>query len=60
MESIWIGTIGNGLFLYDGEIQPENTAEVTLFSYSHDITVKLDKSVVKRRIIARKNDASIK
>jgi hypothetical protein len=59
MEPFWIGTVGNSLFLFDREIQPEDTAAVTLFSYSYDMPVKLDKAVVKRYITTCKDEAGI-
>lgn len=50
MDDYWVGSIGEALFVFDKDIQPSIAGEVTLFSYSHDRPVKLDKNVVRPRI----------
>ena len=50
MEKYWIGSIGRAFFVFDPDIQTSVDDDVTLFSYSHDRPVKLNKSIVKLRI----------
>ncbi|MCI0558628.1 MAG: hypothetical protein MN733_09045, partial [Nitrososphaera sp.] len=46
----WIGKVGQALFVYDPEIQSGEEDTVTLFSYSFDQPVKLNKNSVKQQI----------
>jgi hypothetical protein len=50
VSDYWVGEIGSALFVYDEDIQPLEESTVTLFCYSFDELVKLDKMVVKERI----------
>ena len=50
MDKYWIGKVGNAFFIYDTEIQSGEIETVTLFSYSFDQPVKLDKNLVRQRI----------
>ena len=50
MSEYWVGKIGRALFVYDESIQPSESDTVTLFSYSFDEPVKLDKAIVKEKI----------
>lgn len=59
MENYWVGLIGKAFFVFDIDIQPPAAGEVTLFSYSHDRPVKLDKSMVKSRIQKANDGAAI-
>jgi hypothetical protein len=59
MNDYWVGSIGKALFVFDPDIQPSTVADVTLFSYSHDRPVKLDKSTVKSRIRRAAKDTTV-
>ena len=50
MSDYWVGEIGRALFVFDKDIQPLEESAVTLFCYSFDEPVKLDKMVVKESI----------
>jgi len=50
VSEYWVGNIGRALFVFDKTIQSSDAASVTLFSYSLDEPVKLDKIIVKARI----------
>jgi hypothetical protein len=58
MSEYWVGSIGRAIFVFDREIQPAIDAELTLFSYSFDRPVKLDRTIV-RCCINRCHDAEL-
>jgi hypothetical protein len=60
MSKYWVGKVGRTVFVFDVEIQPQSSNEVTLFSGLYDRPVKLEKNIVRARIskAALDSDAS--
>lgn len=50
MENFWVGNIGKIIFVFDPEIQINESDSVILFSLTHEQPVKLKKEAVKQNI----------